>query len=140
VIDRLIKHDAEVFSLWLEVTNRGRSNPSGGKGADGHKSATQGWYIIDERERSTWSAGEQEGAMTSVAMASHRSSCVSGARAKARAVAPLGPRSRPTVRFLVLDDEDRLDDLRAARGIGLGLVLGLGSWIAVGFAAWALLA
>jgi hypothetical protein len=76
--------------------------------------------------------------MTSVAMASHRSSCVSGARAKARAVAPLGPRSRPTVRFLVLDDEDRLDDLRAARGIGL--VLGLGSWIAVGFAAWALLA
>jgi hypothetical protein len=41
---------------------------------------------------------------------------------------------------LVVDDDDRLDDRRTAQGIGLGLVLGLGSWIVVGLVAWPLLA
>jgi hypothetical protein len=81
-----------------------------------------------------------EGTMTSVAMASRRGSGASGARAKARAMTPLGPRSHPAVPSLVVDDEDRLDDRRTAQGIGLGLVLGLGLWIVVGFVAWPLLA
>ena len=78
--------------------------------------------------------------MTSVAVASYHGSRASGARAKARAVARLRPSSRPAGPCLVVDDEDRLDDRRTAQGIGLGLVLGLGSWIVVGLVAWPLLA
>jgi hypothetical protein len=78
--------------------------------------------------------------MTSIAVASYPGSCASGARAKARGVARLRPSSRPAVPGLVVDDEDRLDDRRTAQGIGLGLVLGLGSWIVVGLVAWPLLA
>ena len=80
--------------------------------------------------------GEQEKVITSVAMASRHSSST---RAKTRAEAQLVPRSHSALPFLVVDDED-LDDLRTARGIDLGLVLGLGLWIVVGFVAWQLLA
>jgi hypothetical protein len=83
--------------------------------------------------------GEQEKVMTSVAMASRHSSGAPSTRAKARAEAQLVPRSHSALPSLVVDDED-LDDLRTAPGIGLGLVLGLGSWIVVGFVAWQLLA
>ena len=83
--------------------------------------------------------GEQEKVMTSVAMASRHSSGAPSTRAKTRAEAQLVPRSHSALPSLVVDDED-LDDLRTAPGIGLGLVLGLGSWIVVGFVAWQLLA
>ena len=75
--------------------------------------------------------------MSSVAMA-HRSSGAPSARATAQDEARLGPRSHPTVDFLV--DDDDLDDLRTAKGICLWLVLGLASWIVIGFVAWPLLA
>jgi hypothetical protein len=85
-------------------------------------------------------SAKQEGEMTSVAMASHRSSGTPGARAKAQVTPRPGPAgSRSAGPSPVLDGED-LDDLRAARGIGLGLALGLGSWGVVGSAAWLLLA
>ena len=75
--------------------------------------------------------------MSSVAMA-HRSSGAPSARATAQDEARLGPRSHATVDFLV--DDDDLDDLRTAKGICLGLVVGLASWIVIGFVAWPLLA
>jgi hypothetical protein len=78
--------------------------------------------------------------MTSVTMASHPSSVVLSARTKARAKAPqLGPKFHSAVPSLIIDDED-LDDLATARGICLGVRLGLASWVVVGSVAWLLLA
>jgi hypothetical protein len=74
--------------------------------------------------------------MTSVAMPSRRSSGAPSAPAKARDEVHLGPKSHSAVAFLV-DDED-LDDRRTAQGICLGLRLGLGSWVVIGFAGWLL--
>ena len=45
------------------------------------------------------------------------------------------PKSHATVDFLV--DDDELDDLERPRAC-LGLVLGLASWIVIGFVAWRL--
>ena len=78
--------------------------------------------------------------MTNVTMASHPRSVVLSARTKARAKAPsLGPRFHSAVPFLIIDDED-LDDLAIARGICLGVPVGLASWVVVGSVAWLLLA
>ena len=90
------------------------------------------WWEVDP-------SNEQEGAMTSVTMASHPSSVVLSARTKARAKAPpLGPRFDSAVP-LIIDDED-LDDLAIARGIGLSVLVGLALWVVVGSVAWLLLA
>jgi hypothetical protein len=74
--------------------------------------------------------------MTSVAMAFQHGSGALGARTEVQATAEHGSRFRSVARALIVRGED-LDGL--PRGLGLGLLLGLGLWSMAGSVAWLLL-